>query len=121
MDVKPTITVEKRSGDWIAYLNGDRKVWDAGKTQGEAIGNLVVTVGLVVIEHVLATGPVAPVYCRHNGTYTTHIINDTGLVYCDKCYLQVPHGTKLHLPPRDFRHKLVAQVMADEAAERLKR
>lgn len=35
------ITTEKRTDDWIAYAFGDRRVWDAGKTEAEAVGKLV--------------------------------------------------------------------------------
>jgi hypothetical protein len=38
-----SITVEERSGDIMAYANGDRRFWDAGPTVAEAIGRCVRT------------------------------------------------------------------------------
>lgn len=34
------ITTEKRSDDWIAYINGDRAKWEAGRSREEALGKL---------------------------------------------------------------------------------
>lgn len=35
------ITTEYRGCDWIAYLDGDRRIWEAGKTENDAIAYLV--------------------------------------------------------------------------------
>ena len=35
------ITTEKRTRDWIAFANGDRRIWEAGRTEEEAAGKLV--------------------------------------------------------------------------------
>ena len=44
---KPTtITIEGRSGDYMAYLNGDTRLWSSGKSEAEAIG-------AVLLSHVL--------------------------------------------------------------------
>jgi len=40
---KYIITVDKRTEDYMAYLNGDKGFWDCGKTKAEAIGNLIIT------------------------------------------------------------------------------
>jgi hypothetical protein len=37
------INTEQRSNDWIAFLNGDRKKWEAGRTESEAIGRLIIS------------------------------------------------------------------------------
>ena len=37
------ITIEKRSDDWMAYLDGDRRIWDCGRSPQSAIGNLVLS------------------------------------------------------------------------------
>lgn len=39
--MKVKVTTEKRSGDWIAYAFGDRRVWEAGRSEVEAYGRLV--------------------------------------------------------------------------------
>jgi hypothetical protein len=39
---------EKRSFDWIAYIKGDREMWEAGATETEAVQKLIVTRGLGV-------------------------------------------------------------------------
>jgi hypothetical protein len=35
------IVVEKRSNDYMAYLEGNKTIWAAGKTIYEAIGDLI--------------------------------------------------------------------------------
>lgn len=40
-----TIHLEQRASDWMAYFNGDKKLWDCGKTPNEAIANLIRTHG----------------------------------------------------------------------------
>ena len=35
------VTVVQRTGDWMAYLNGDTTMWEAGNIPQEAIGKLV--------------------------------------------------------------------------------
>lgn len=35
------IDVEQRSGDFMAFLNGDRRLWGAGKNVYEAVGSAV--------------------------------------------------------------------------------
>ena len=35
------ITTEKRTRDWIAFANGNRRIWEAGRTEEEAAGKLV--------------------------------------------------------------------------------
>jgi len=37
------ITTEKRADDWIAFADGDRAQWEAGRTEAEAIGKLVIS------------------------------------------------------------------------------
>lgn len=37
------ITIENRGSDWLAYLNGNKAKWEAGRTQSEAIHKLLVT------------------------------------------------------------------------------
>jgi hypothetical protein len=37
------ITVRKRTDDYIAFLNDNKKWWDCGKTPQSAIGNLILT------------------------------------------------------------------------------
>ena len=37
------ILYTKRSDDWMAYIEGDKKIWACGKTILEAIGNLILT------------------------------------------------------------------------------
>lgn len=48
----PTIVLECRSSDVMAYLKGNKAIWGCGRSRGEAIGNLVlnhaVVFGLVV-------------------------------------------------------------------------
>lgn len=36
--------IERRVNDWKAYMIGDSRVWEAGKTAHEALGRLVITV-----------------------------------------------------------------------------
>lgn len=36
-----SITTKRRADDWIAYLNGDARVWEASPSEVEAIGRLV--------------------------------------------------------------------------------
>ncbi len=38
---KITISIRKRSFDWMAYLNGDRRKWECAKSPEEAIGKLI--------------------------------------------------------------------------------
>lgn len=38
-----SITVRKRSRDYIAHVTGDTRVWDAGRSEEEAIGRLVIS------------------------------------------------------------------------------
>lgn len=39
-----TISTERSVGaPWIAFLNDDRRLWEAGRTEAEAIGKLVIT------------------------------------------------------------------------------
>jgi hypothetical protein len=35
------ITVEERSHDWVAYADGNRKVWECGDTEIQAVGSLM--------------------------------------------------------------------------------
>lgn len=42
------IITKKRSGDWKAYLADNPKVWEAGKTQVEAIGKLMISTGAMM-------------------------------------------------------------------------
>ncbi len=35
------VTTEKRSSDWMAYAFGDREIWEAGRSEAEAVGKLV--------------------------------------------------------------------------------
>lgn len=37
------ILVERRSSDVLAFIEGNRSLWDCGKSAAEAIGNLVIT------------------------------------------------------------------------------
>lgn len=38
-----TITVEQRSDDYQAFLNGDRTLWESGRHPNDAMGNLIRT------------------------------------------------------------------------------
>jgi hypothetical protein len=38
------IITEQRSRDWIAFIDGHREIWEAGKTEVEAAGKLVVRI-----------------------------------------------------------------------------
>lgn len=40
---KLRITTKRRSGDWIAFLTEQPAVWDAGRTELEAIGRLIMS------------------------------------------------------------------------------
>ncbi len=35
------ITTEKRSSDWIVFAFDDRQIWEAGATENEAAGKLI--------------------------------------------------------------------------------
>lgn len=37
------INTEQRTNDWIAFLDGNRGKWESGRTEVEAIGNLVIS------------------------------------------------------------------------------
>jgi hypothetical protein len=37
------IIVEKRSDDFIAYIEGHKELWECGKYRSVAIGNLIIT------------------------------------------------------------------------------
>ena len=37
------ITTRRRSGDWIAFLTDQPAIWDAGRTEFEAIGRLILS------------------------------------------------------------------------------
>jgi len=39
------IAITKRSDDYMAYIAGNRAMWDCGKTANEAIGKLIVSHG----------------------------------------------------------------------------
>jgi hypothetical protein len=41
--LKETITVQRRSDDYMAYVTGSACLWAAGDSAREAIGNLVMT------------------------------------------------------------------------------
>ena len=38
------IVTKVRSEDWVAMVSTDRSIWEAGRTEAEAIGKLVITV-----------------------------------------------------------------------------
>lgn len=44
------VTVEERHDDWIAYVTGDKTRWEVGKSWSAAIGQLVISLGLVEVE-----------------------------------------------------------------------
>lgn len=44
------IITEKRQNDWMAFVNGDTTFWEAGKTENEAIGNLVKSIQMATGE-----------------------------------------------------------------------
>ena len=35
------ITTERRGSGWVAYAFGDREIWEAGRSEAEAVGKLV--------------------------------------------------------------------------------
>ena len=37
------ITVEKRSEDYMAFVNDDRRIWGCGKSPQEAIGDAIMS------------------------------------------------------------------------------
>lgn len=37
------IVTEQRTHDWIAYVDGYPEVWEAGQTEAQAIGELVIS------------------------------------------------------------------------------
>ena len=39
--IKHTITVVKRSSDFIAYIDGDKSLWGCGKSPNEAVASVV--------------------------------------------------------------------------------
>ncbi len=39
------ITIIKRQGDYMAYYNDDKRLWDRGSNPAEAIGALILTHG----------------------------------------------------------------------------
>ena len=53
MDTVKKIVIEKRTDDYIAFLEGNRDIWGNGPTPRSAIGNLITVhgevFGLVVI------------------------------------------------------------------------
>lgn len=38
-----TITIRERGDDVMAFLNGDERLWAAGRNEYEAVGNCVLT------------------------------------------------------------------------------
>ena len=51
------ITVEKRSEDYMAFVNDDRRIWGCGKSPQEAIGDVIMshvaTIGMPDVEMLL--------------------------------------------------------------------
>lgn len=54
------ITVEKRSEDYMAFVNDDRRIWGCGKSPQEAIGDVIMshvaTIGMPDVEMLQETG-----------------------------------------------------------------
>jgi len=42
-EINKSITIQKRSDDYIAYLNNDPKLWGCGSTPNAAIGDVIHT------------------------------------------------------------------------------
>jgi hypothetical protein len=60
MENKMKITVEKRSEDYMAFVNDDRRIWGCGKSPQEAIGDVIMshvaTIGMPDVEMLQETG-----------------------------------------------------------------
>lgn len=41
--MKTYITITRRTDDFHAAIAGDARIWDCGKTQAEAVGNLIMS------------------------------------------------------------------------------
>lgn len=58
------IITEKRAVDWVAYLKDKETTWEAGRTEAEAVGKLVITIS--------AGSTTSPIQIRYQERTSNH-------------------------------------------------